>query len=579
MDHNSFGPKLQKLFKGKRTFLQRLKLAVFPCLAFSFLLFFFGPLDLSYISKSYVSYSALDILPVTSLLMLAVFVSMLVLSSVPGGKVYAFLQSCIVGFTIACYIQGAFLNPDYGTLDGHTVNWTGQSRLVLINLIIWFVIFIIPHLIHYFSNNFWRKFITFTSIVVIFMHVVSLSVKLVDQYKIDRDREAKYFVSTKNILTLGKQQNVVVFLLDKLSNDQVNISAKKYPDILEPFTDFIQFDNANTRFLSTMPSLVDIYTAYDPELTEFNFREHFIGAWNNPAATSFYSALKEKNYEVTLYDNAAHFTRDLSSLYRIFDNFMESKDSMSLDKRAFLNLIKLTFYRYFPVALKPFFMIYTTDINQMFSSSEVMKDQYDFVRLFNEGKLSLADNLNSYKFYYLQGAHTPCKLNENGEIESESTATSATAGFLRLIGRYMEQMKELGVYDDSLIIVLADHGDRTKYPMPAFWIKLPGVHQDHIELNHAPITTQTHFIPTIAGVLGFDNYTYGETVFDVPQDLVTERVSREYTHTDKFPDVGSKRGFNAIVEYHFTGGQKELMNEINNKKNNTNLIPVTLSYY
>ena len=72
-----FSKKIKTLFRGKRSFPKRLLLALLPSFALSFILFFFGPLDLSYVSRNYVSYSAIDILPATSIIAAAVFAVLL----------------------------------------------------------------------------------------------------------------------------------------------------------------------------------------------------------------------------------------------------------------------------------------------------------------------------------------------------------------------------------------------------------------------------------------------------------------------------------------------------------------------
>ena len=92
-EKKTFGSKFKALFIGKRPFRKRLLLALGPSLALSFTLLSFGPLDLSYISRDYVTYSALDILPQTALVMSAAFLALLLAASIPGGKVHAFLLS------------------------------------------------------------------------------------------------------------------------------------------------------------------------------------------------------------------------------------------------------------------------------------------------------------------------------------------------------------------------------------------------------------------------------------------------------------------------------------------------------
>lgn len=85
-EKKAFGSKFKALFTGKRPFRKRLLLAFGPSLALSFTLLFFGPLDLSYISRDYVTYSAQDILPQTALVMGAAFLALLLTASISRSK-------------------------------------------------------------------------------------------------------------------------------------------------------------------------------------------------------------------------------------------------------------------------------------------------------------------------------------------------------------------------------------------------------------------------------------------------------------------------------------------------------------
>ena len=184
----TFRGKIISLFRGKRPFPGRLLLALFPSIGISFTLFFFGPLDLTYISRNYISYSPFSILPLTGLIMAVVVIVLLLAASVPGGKIHAFMVSAYTGLLLAFYIQGAFLNLNFGTLDGHAVNWPSFSTAMLVNAAVWFFILLIPHLLHYLNRKVWRTFVMLVPAVMILMQAVSLGIKLTDQMKYDRQK-------------------------------------------------------------------------------------------------------------------------------------------------------------------------------------------------------------------------------------------------------------------------------------------------------------------------------------------------------------------------------------------------------
>ena len=558
--------KIISLFQGKRPFPKRLLLSAGPAFAFSFTLFFFGPLDLAYISRNDISYSPLYILPVTGLIMGVVFLLLLLAATVPGGKIHAILVSVYTGCSIAMYLQGAFMNPDLGTLDGHTINWTGLSKDMWLNFALWFIILLIPFLIHYLSNRFWRRFTTCISVILILMQSVSLITKIMDQVQYDKSNPPNYYLSKKDMFLLGRQKNVIVFVLDTVSNRDIELTAEKYPDILPQFKDFTCFDNANTQYMFTFPSLVDTLTRHDPVITAFNHQKYVEEAWRNPAAEAFYTELRKNDFQTNFYVMDFDITQNLGSLQPYISNIQRYGNNYKIDRSALLNLYKLSLYRYLPIAAKPFFYLYSEDVSQVVINPDALYDLDDFIREFPNIELEIGEQQNIFNLIHLQGSHKPYYMDEKGAIvgnwghhRSSTNMTDQVAGQLRLIGLYLWEMKANEVYDDSLIIIQADHGtneDLTYDPQPIFWIKMPGSVNDSMNISRAPITIQTEFIPTIARTLGFSDYDYGSTVFEIG-DAPRERITRIFGRYKDF--VSSESKDTGLFEFHYVGGCENLI--------------------
>ncbi len=584
MFNQSTVSRIKSLFIGKRTFSRRLRLAFSPCLAFCFMLFCFGPLDVSYVNRNYVSYSALDILsPILCLTGIA-FLFLWMIVSIPGGRIHSFAVSVISGVSIAMYIQGAFLNPNFGKLDGETISWTSFSKKMLFNLIIWVIILLIPHLFHYISLRFWRYFTILTSVMLLVMQGFSLGTKLFDQYQIDKQQPMDYYLSKEDMFHLGKQKNVVVFLLDTVSNKDIEETVEAYPDILYPFRHFTRFDNANSQYLFTVPSLVDILTAYDPDINMYDYSIHMDEAWHNPKSIAFYNELKNNDFQTNFYVLENEVTDKLGDLRPYISNVREINSDFEINHAALINLFKLVLFRYIPIIGKPFFVIYTADINQMKTNSMALIDQWDFVRAFIDTPLETGKKDNVYNFYYLHGSHLPYNLDSRGYYQfgnGEYITTGKTdqiAGFLNIISLYMWQMKKLDLYDDALIIILADHGYKkiTDYdPQPIFWIKVPKQDNESMILTHAPITIQTEFLPTLAKILGFSDYDYGKSVFDISENDRIERVTRNFVYDESYPSAPGK--YNIITEYHYTGDRKDLISVMLNDEKID--YPISKSFY
>ena len=589
----TFRQRIKSFIFGGRSFKDRLLLVLFPALALSFTLFFFGPLDLSYVSRNYVDYTAIDILPYAAVLFGVVFAILLLIGSVPGGEVHEFIVSLYAGMALAVYSQGAFLNPDFGALDGHAINWPGFSRMMLINTLVWFLILLIPHLIHYFSNKKWQLFVRLLSVTLILMQCGSLGLKLFDEFHTQRESQQAYVMLTDDMLNLGNQKNTIVFLLDHVSNKDLDEAERIYPGILDPFTDFTRFDNANSHYTKTVPSIVNLLTSEEWNCDEEKYKDYFDRAWNSENAKNFYDTLHKNNFDINIFAFAVEIVSDLSSLSGIADNIKLYDQEKYLLPKSFQNLIELSLYRYMPIALKPFFVIYTADIATMFSADNVFYNQWDFVTKFNSDRLHYGDFDNSFRFYYLQGSHSPYYLDELGQYSVDHSVktnqSEQLAGFMRLIGKYIDQLKEMRLYDSAEIIIIADHGSSpnlrqndannnfsTADFQPILLIKQPDEEHNDLILSHAPVTIQDVFFPTILQGMGLEMMNSGISAYDVPESEPVERWTRFYATDDRYPEADVNK-VNVMREYRYEGDGDSLLEKC--REGDYEIFPMLDSYY
>ena len=585
-----FKQKLKNLFKGKRKFPQRLLLALLPCLALSFTLCFFGPLDLVCLNSGFVAYSALDLIPYTAAVMGAVLAGLLLVASVPGGKVHAFIVSTITGMAAAVYLQGAFLNPDFGTLDGHTINWQSFSRPMLVNLAVWFVILLIPHLIHYFSIRFWKRFVMVISLALILMQGVSLGIKLAEQRQPEQavQRNSRY-LSDAEMLKVGSGQNIVVFLLDSTSSRDLDEMLEKYPEALQLLHDFTRFTNANSHYMFTVPALVNLLTGQVWDQENIPIAEFMDASWKSETASGFYSALSDKGYERNFYMLLPEAAHDPAVLEGTFSNLKITGKDFSLDKSAFVSLYKLSLYRYVPITMKPFFVIYSTDIVNVLTHPDTMTNEWDFVEQMNSGSLQTGGSANKFIFYYLAGTHRPFRLDDRGRLISSdlapeyntnySESEDQTAGFFYLIADYIRQLKEMGLYDETGIIVLADHGNNANAlsdHQPIYMVKMPGDYHDSVVEDPTPITTQDCFLADVMAMTGETARNWGIPSLETEAGPETERWTVTYAKDPDLPKLPGAQ-YNVFHEYRYTGDGSTLIEKW--QSGDHTVLPLKDSFY
>ena len=113
-----------------------------------------------------------------------------------------------------------------------------------------------------------------------------------------------------------------------------------------------------------------------------------------------------------------------------------------------------------PHFLKSFFWIYSGDFEQYKTGSTVASYITDDVKFYENLKLTINEDKNVYRLYHLNGSHSPYWLNEFAEKQEEATdVVKQSKGAMYIVEDYINQLKELNVYDNSTIIIISDHGD------------------------------------------------------------------------------------------------------------------------
>ena len=108
-------------------------------------------------------------------------------------------------------------------------------------------------------------------------------------------------------------------------------------------------------------------------------------------------------------------------------------------------------------------------------------------------------------------------MNEKGEKVKEENCTPIQQyiGCMKFVYEYLSQMKQLGIYEKSTIIITADHGENfvaeklSQNTNPILFVK-PANAGAQTPLQYTTISaSQNDLLPTIAGAMGID-YDEGE---------------------------------------------------------------------
>lgn len=561
--------------KQRDTFLKRLCYAAIPVFLLVFIYAFFLPIEAVTANATYLYFTYHDILTELVVIFLGVALALTLVVSLFRGGLFEGIVLGITGLTIASYVQYMFLNPDFGVLDGTAINWHTYTTEALLNLLVWAGILIALFLLKkQLSKDTLHTIVLFACVVIFAAQAVGAVSLMVNSEPKDRR-----YMSANDRMTVSANDNVIVFLPDGISNVLFEEVIETYPDIKEALKDFTYYNNANCNTRTTFPGLVAWLTGqiYDGSESISSFFEN---AWTDELALKFYSTLKEKNYAVNLYAKGTLLTDDMDHLEPIADNMAESEQTY-LNMEAFSSLYKLSAFRCFPLIMKAPMWITTGDIQNIcsFSTDNNIYSNHKFINEFRAGQLETDPEKNYYIVQYLKGGHSPYQTDENGVyVSGGTTHVAQTAGYLRVIVEYINQLKELGVYDDATIIISADHGE-WDYLQFAYLIKKPNDTHETMPVTNAPISPQKEHLATVMELLGEDGF--GPSIFDYYEDQVITRVCTYPKYDKRYPAV-KKFGANAegnnnvIYSIEYEGDRDTLFEQF---KTPTEVLPLYESYF
>ena len=556
------------LFSDKRSYLRRLAIAAPVWLAVCFTFLFFGPFELVAYSGKSLFYSYKDVGPILAVAAAAVFVVGAPLIPLIRGKIFNYTVTVILSVTVCAYLQAMFFNGELGALTGDPVDWLQYRTELWINIALWAGVLIVLLFIMYMKRSLWRKLSTVLAVLIVLSQAVPLVGILTGAFgEKTTYPEHDYYLSREGMFEYSEEHNVLVFVLDRLDYDYIATVLYYEPDFFDKLDGFTSYTNAITTYARTKPALSHIITGYEGNAYDLG-DSYYKDAWTADGK-NLLRDLGEAGYRVDVYAEMNSVFSDGEFAFEYVDN--TDHDKFDIPKMSLLSkMLELSLYRYSPTALKPFYMHDTNFYNncavEIAASDERLPyfvDESLYIEGFENLKLSEEPtdeegSTKCFKFYHFNGVHSPYYMNEDGtrNPDGDTDNLKQTMGSFSILYRIFDRMKELGIYEDSAIIITADHGRAMDDTLPlqkatrvGLFYKPSGSAGTPLAESKAPISTY-NISAAILKEAGADYSAYGKAIDEVAED---DNVVRTYYKTA----VGSP---NYIYVYEVTGDASDFEN-------------------
>lgn len=545
-----------------RLHFKNLAFSAFGAAALAFTLFIYLPSD-SFINNlknfdfAYQDFIFFMFIPFFAVILIAEAISLLL-----NEKFLNLYLSLLAGINLCIFIQCTFLNSNLGLLDGEAMKWEDYTDFSVISSVILLVYLALPFVLQFISRKLWKIIVKKIPLFVGLIEGVSLIILAIASNGEMFERNT-LFLSGDEQYTVSSKKNIITIVLDATDNEYIKAALKDKPEIFEGYEDFTVYTNTCSFFDSTFQSFTQIFSGYE-ELPIYEVDKWNHDAWSCESGIEFFKRFHDANYKMNFFVDASW---DLSLLEGRIDNIKSSsvKNSVTAYMGVVNDFSRLTAYRAMPFALKRFFTVDDLDINRNFSrggSFNFYND--DFER--DIETMELADSSKNYFVVeHTWGAHTP--------FDRDNFMDTAEYLF-DMVGKYLDNLKKFGVYDNSTIVIMADHGSHniTQYPnsTPLFMIKEAGRTSDRLTLNDAPIyfTDLMATYLTNAGLFDGekDRELFGSPIYDFEEGEQRERVAHYRVNDDRYPPskvspLVPSFGYNVIYSYKYTGDSEDLLKE------------------
>ncbi|MEE3450592.1 MAG: hypothetical protein VZR27_07830 [Acutalibacteraceae bacterium] len=568
---------------SKKNLLSSLILSI----AFSLTVFFFSPIDI-YLANQIEFIVRFDkiIYPmlIISLISIVWMMCILILCLVVKETIFNIVKNLFFGLLCAMYIQMLFYNGRMTTLTGDGsfylekhpvytyVNHFVFCMILTIPLILWSIKQIYP------DNKVFKKIpakaTPFLCSAMIVMQLVG-SVNLYINYGLQNVSEDYSWnvLSIEEAMKLSPNKNIIVFIADRLDSFWMDETLEEYPDLNELLEGFTFYQNNVSSVTNTFPGVPQLVTGnkYHGEWHS----DYLAESWKNH---NILDTFHENNYRINLLLDGTTTYNSFGDIRYKADNPKKIENYFDIDYTGVNGIVstmtKLSMIKLLPYYIKDIigdnfqpdfannFFEYNDEIEETFFPSAVgFQSDIAFYDCLKDKGLNATSKQNTYNFIHLNFAHDTnpdaVRINPHYKPNDSMTLNSCIRGEFEILNEYFTQMKKLGIYDCSTIIIVGDHGrppystqdgaDRLDEPIVTSLL-IKEADADHVPLKYDRVSelSNDYFPASVLEYAGLNHSDYGYSYNDIIKNNIhIERIMDVYNFRGKQPEY--------VCRYKITG--------------------------
>ena len=467
--------------------------AVLLSVATCFMFFFYAPLELYFTNIDEFWYDIYVIAPIMfCAFLIGGVISVLgfaLLAKWSEKWCKAALMSLFVVF-ICSYVQGNYLIKYLPVMNGKIPDWSQYVGGRIQSVCLWIAVIVITAvLLHILHMDRMYTLIRGVSACMLLMFAVTLGTLCITNHGMKG--KTNLCVTTDYELTMSKDRNFVILLWDTLDGGAFSDIVLGDADKEAVFEDFTCYDNAMSMYPLTTYSLPHILSGMRFE-NQMMPQEYFDRVLTT---APLFRELEDDGYVLDLYDLDLRINGTTAQRFENVGKYTKKLSSYSDFARWQVLLVGM---KYAPFDLKRFSFVDPRAFEWLMipeNGSEALKsgNNMQFYRTLSEKPIEYREG-KCFKFIHMWGAHPPYEYDgELNYLPSGATCAQSSEMCITLTDLYLRKLKESGVYDNSVIIVMSDHGNGEYYEEDNMsqhaTLLIKGINEKHpLQVNERPVS-------------------------------------------------------------------------------------------
>ena len=531
----------------------RFLIALFPALLGPCQVLLFGPYTLYAGNADEFTLSFWTLLTPLLGILLASATVLILVAFLFSDRWYAVYVGFLFGVGLALWLQGNFFLGSYGPLDGTSIDWSQHPIAAGEQLALWIAL---PLLLALFGNRILTLAPTASGVLVA-LQVGVVVVAVAQQPKEGAGGDSGWRELPPSMLEFSSAQNIVHIVLDGFQASVFREIVEDDEALRRELQGFVFFADHAGAFRTTNMSIPAMFTgiAYRNEtpIDDFLAKQY--------TERSIIVALAKHGYEVDFMSIIRKYLEGpITSQYRLPKPYVNYEDHLRASSAL---LFDVSLFRHVPDLLKRriyndeawflqrqnWFFRNFASANWIHHSSNGLAFMRDFVE-----RMEVSERPPVYKVIHVGMPHLPVVL--DGECRFTGVLRSGREEFVdqsrcavKAVVEFLHGLRELGIYDTSLILLTSDHGAGFKaadvgrdgdeppdevareftrmvgYAQALLVVKPPGA-LGALTISSAP-SSITDIPATILDVMNLPPELPGESVFRLDPG---QRREREYAH-------------------------------------------------